>query len=292
MEQRENLLLPERKKGFLAAGCLVLYFVCFAVLNMLWAGCVSAALPSSMMDSFPFLFYLSLETGILISALVPAYILLVYVEQRPFSELGLTWRGQWRSAVAGFLFALFLFITGFCISLATGAVRVVGVHFDPADLLLSFLFFVLVALAEEIMARGYVLGCLLRMGMNRFLALFISSLFFALLHIFNPSISFLPMLNLVLAGFLLGSVYIYTRNLWFAISLHLFWNWLQGPVLGYEVSGNNFVSSLLALRLSGSELITGGGFGFEGSVVCTILVVMATAGIIGWFEKKKKASSR
>lgn len=286
MEQRENMLFPQRKSGFLATGCLVLYGICFIVLSILWTGFISVSLPPSVMKTFPALFYLAVEAGVLISALVPAYILLVYVEKRPFSDLGLAWRGQGEWIYAGFLIALLLFMVGFGVSLISGEVVVTGIHFNPSDLLFGFLFFVLVAFAEEIMVRGYVLGCLLRAGMNRFWALAISSLLFALLHVFNPAIAFLPMLNLVLAGLLLGSVYIYTRNLWFSISLHLFWNWIQGPVLGYQVSGNNFLSSLLTLRISEPNLINGGAFGFEGSIICTVLVVIATAGIILWFEKR------
>lgn len=286
MEQREKVLFLQRKNGFLATGCLVLYSICFIVLSILWTGAISVALPPSVMKTFPALFYLAVEAGVLISALVPAYVLLVYVEKRPFSDLGLAWRGQGEWMYAGFLIALLLFMVGFGISLISGEVIVTGIHFNPSDLLFGFLFFVLVAFAEEIMVRGYVLGCLLRAGMNRFWALAISSLLFALLHVFNPAVAFLPMLNLVLAGLLLGSVYIYTRNLWFSIFLHLFWNWIQGPVLGYQVSGNNFLSSLLTLRITEPNLINGGAFGFEGSIVCTVLVVIATAGIILWFEKK------
>lgn len=285
MEQRENLLPPQKENRNLATACIVLYVVCFAVLSMLWSTIIGISLPSSVMKFFPALFYLLVEVGILVSALVPAYVLLIYVEKRPFSDLGLTWRGQGKPVFAGFLFAFLLFIIGFGISLGAGAVQVIGIRFNPSDLLFGFLFFVLVAFAEEIMVRGYVLGCLLRTGMNRFLALALSSLLFALLHIFNPAMAFLPMLNLLLAGLLLGSVYIYTRNLWFSISLHLFWNWLQGPVLGYEVSGNHFFSSLLMLRLSEPNLVNGGAFGFEGSIVCTILVIIATIGIVAWFEK-------
>lgn len=286
MEQRGNFLPEQRENGFLATGCLVVYIVCFVVLSALWTGIISVALPFSLLNSFPVLFYLAVEAGLLISALVPAYVLLTYVEKRPFSDLGLAWHGQREWIFAGFLIALLLFMTGFGVSLMLGAVQIAGIHFNLSDLLFGFLFFMLVAFAEEIMVRGYVLGCLLRTGMNRFLALLISSLLFALLHIFNPGIAFLPMLNLVLAGFLLGAVYIYTRNLWFSISLHLFWNWIQGPVLGYEVSGNNFLSSLLTLRFFEPNLISGGAFGFEGSIVCTILLLIATAGIIAWFEEK------
>jgi hypothetical protein len=108
---------------------------------------------------------------------------------------------------------------------------------------------------------------------------------FALLHLMNPNVAFLPMLNLVLGGLLLGASYLYTRNLWFPVSLHFFWNWIQGPVLGYEVSGNRFCETLFSLRLPANNLINGGAFGFEGSLVCTVLATLFTLFIIWWFEQ-------
>ena len=101
----------------------------------------------------------------------------------------------------------------------------------------------------------------------------------------NPNVAFLPMLNLVLGGLLLGASYLYTRNLWFPVSLHFFWNWIQGPVLGYEVSGNRFCETLFSLRLPANNLINGGAFGFEGSLVCTVLATLFTLFIIWWFEQ-------
>lgn len=135
------------------------------------------------------------------------------------------------------------------------------------------------------MVRGYLLGRMLRTRINKFLALFISSLIFACMHLLNPHVTWLSMLNLVLAGMLLGVSYLYTRNLWFPISLHLFWNWIQGPVLGYEVSGNQFGGSLLKLQLSNQTMINGGAFGFEGSIVCTVLELILIGTLIWWFEK-------
>ena len=165
-----------------------------------------------------------------------------------------------------------------------------GFKFEPVNLLGSWVFFLLVALFDEILMRGFILGRLLHTRMNKFLSLFISSALFALLHIFNPEIDFLPMLNLLLAGMLLGASYLYTKNLCFPISLHLFWNWIQGPVLGYEVSGNNFISSMLTLHLPEDNVLNGGAFGFEGSLICTVLMIVLTILIVWWGEKREAIS--
>lgn len=96
----------------------------------------------------------------------------------------------------------------------------------------------------------------------------------------------LPFINILLAGLLLGFMYIYTRNLWFPISLHLFWNWLQGPVLGFEVSGADFDKTLLTLNLPTKSILNGGDFGFEGSIICTALIAILI-GVL-WFTQHRR----
>jgi membrane protease YdiL (CAAX protease family) len=139
-----------------------------------------------------------------------------------------------------------------------------------------------------VLMRGYILNNLMT-GMNKYLALLLSSSIFGLLHLLNDGVTVLAMVNLILAGILLGSSYIFTKNLWFPISLHLFWNFFQGPVLGYSVSGMK-VNPIFTLSSTGNELFTGGEFGFEGSIVCTVLLVTATAAVIGYYGKKTAAA--
>ena len=233
--------------------------------------------------------YILQETGMLLAALTSAVIMLRF-ERRPFSDLGLSVKGHARGLWYGLLIAVLFYLVGFGLSLLLGEIEVTGFKFEPVNLLGSWVFFLLVALFEEILMRGYILGRLLHTRMNKFLSLFISSALFALLHIFNPEIDFLPMLNLLLAGMLLGASYLYTKNLCFPISLHLFWNWIQGPVLGYEVSGNNFISSMLTLHLPEDNVLNGGAFGFEGSLICTVLMIVLTILIVWWGEKREAIS--
>lgn len=219
------------------------------------------------------------ETLMLVSAFVAAWIVLS-IRKLPLTGLGLSLTGRWKDLLSGTLFALGLYAVGFGLSLLLGVVEVTGFAFQPSFLLLSLLFFLLVAVTEELIVRGFILGRMMDGGVNKFVALIISSAIFSLLHLFNPNFSFVPFLNIMLAGVLLGSSYIYTRNLCFPIALHWFWNWLQGPILGYEVSGNRFGDSLFKLQLPEANLINGGTFGFEGSILCTVLMLFGTAIII------------
>lgn len=223
-------------------------------------------------------------------AVLAASLLLFRLEGRPWSELGLSVRGHGRGLLYGFLLAAVLYGIGFGLSLALGEVKVTGVHWQPGRLAGAWLFFLLVALFEEILVRGFILGRLLRSGMNRFLALFLSASLFGLLHLFNPHVGLLPLVNLVLAGMMLGASYLYTRNLCFPVSLHLFWNWIQGPVLGYPVSGMGSMATCLQLQVPHPTALNGGAFGFEGSLLCTVLVALSTLLIVRWGERRTAVS--
>ena len=231
---------------------------------------------------------LAIEGIQLVSVLLAAWLIIHYWDELSFvDDMGYRWKYNGKDLLWGFIVAAAIYAVGFIVSLIAGWISVEGVHFDFTFLLLQFLLYILVALMEESMMRGFVLGHMLDVGMNKFLALLISSFLFACLHLGNPGITNFALMNLTLAGVLLGVAYIYTRNLWFPIFLHLFWNFIQGPILGYEVSGTGGKNTLLKLGISDNTLMNGGDFGFEGSLPCTILMIVATGLIIYWFETKK-----
>ena len=216
-----------------------------------------------------------MQSAFLAGSFLAAWVLLKNWDHLPIADLGLSLKGRAKDIFWGTFVALAIYAVGFGILYAIGEVEIAAVHFSAYDLLLSWILMLLVALTEEIAFRGFVLGHLLTAGVNRFVALFLSSALFSLMHIFNPNFSLIAFLNILLAGILIGSTYIYTRNLWFAIALHLFWNWLQGPILGFEVSGGRLGGTLLSLELPEENIINGGTFGFEGSILCTALMIIA-----------------
>lgn len=230
-----------------------------------------------------FYFVLS-ETLMLIGIFLSAWIVW-HFRGVSLAGLGRSLAIRKKDLLSGISLAIVLYAVGFGVSLLAGVIEIAGVVFNPSSLLISFVFFLLVAITEEFALRGFVLERMLQGGVNKFWALFLSATLFSLVHIANPNFDFLSFINILLAGILLGSSYIYTRNLCFPIALHWFWNWIQGPVLGYEVSGNKFCDGLLTLYLPEANLINGGAFGFEGSILCTVLMVAGTAVILKMFRK-------
>jgi membrane protease YdiL (CAAX protease family) len=213
------------------------------------------------------------------------------VDRQPVIEIGFRWKGYSSQAAAGFFLALLILSCGTVVLVAMQYLFFTGVDPDVSNILYSFLLFIIVAFTEEIAFRGYILNNLMQ-STNKWVALTITSVAFALFHFTNPGgDNILPMLNIFVAGFLLGINYIYTKNLWFAIFLHLGWNFFQGPILGYEVSGFA-ASGVFQQTMKGPVLMTGGDFGFEGSLVCLVVNIAACICLWRYYAAREARASQ
>jgi hypothetical protein len=124
------------------------------------------------------------------------------------------------------------------------------------------------AVHEELLFRGY--GFQKLYAWRPGFALWLVALFFAALHLGNPSLSWIGIANIFLGGLLLGLAYARYGRLWLPIGLHLAWNLMSGPILGHEVSGYESLSTVLVELGGGPEWLTGGEFGIEGSIWMTV----------------------
>jgi uncharacterized protein len=208
------------------------------------------------------------------------------IDRRKFISIGLQLKGFKHYLTGGLLFGVITIGLGFLILLMLGHIKVTSFDFSATDLILSIAIFTFVSLSEEILFRGYILRNLM-ISFNRYLTLFISSVLFAALHLANPHIGWTGFTNLFLAGVILGLPYIYTKNLWFPIGMHLTWNLTQ-TVLGFNVSGNTSYS-IINISNSGSPHLHGGEFGFEGSIICTIISLATIVALWSYFSGKEKA---
>ena len=127
--------------------------------------------------------------------------------------------------------------------------------------------------------RGYVQRTVFA-ARGHVAAVLLSSVPFALLHAGNPNLSVLGLLNIALIGIFFSLTVIRTGTLWFAAGFHVAWNLTLGPVLAVPVSGMAF-TGLFHTSMRGPDWLTGGGFGIEASVVCTVLFLplIVAAGI-------------
>lgn len=127
--------------------------------------------------------------------------------------------------------------------------------------------------AEELVFRGILFRWIEEFAGSWFALAFTSALF-GLAHIMNPNATaFSSFAIAVEAGILLGGAYMLTRSLWLPIGIHAAWNFTQGEIFDVNVSGTNS-EGLVTAELSGPELLSGGAFGLEASIIA---LVIATA---------------
>ena len=103
------------------------------------------------------------------------------------------------------------------------------------------------------------------------ISILVLSFIFSLVHIFNEDFSWIGGVSLFLHGILFGLVYFKTRSLWVPIGLHVAWNWTQGPLWGMKVSGTGIAHTFMVSVPKGPELLSGGEFGAEGSLITVIV---------------------
>jgi len=149
-------------------------------------------------------------------------------------------------------------------------------------LAVTLLIFTIAAITEETLFRGYLLQTLGRAKLF-YVGAILTSFLFATAHNNNPGANAFSWINTFLAGIWLAAAYFKTRNLWFPFGVHLAWNWIQGAFLGINVSGLSELASAPILRVSetGTKFVTGGDYGIEGGIACTIALIFSIALI--WF---------
>nr|WP_255567523.1 CPBP family intramembrane glutamic endopeptidase [Corynebacterium sp. TAE3-ERU16] len=152
-------------------------------------------------------------------------------------------------------------------------------------LLLAAVFFAFQGFFEELLFRFFIIPAYAaRITVAG--AIGLSSILFAFIHLSNPNLTIFGMVNLVLYGVVFGTMYWRTGNAWFVAGWHSGWNFVLSMLYGSHVSGNALPGSVLSSAPSGSELLNGGEFGLEGSVLSTLLGIA----IIAWCVKTKPAS--
>ncbi|NJM41214.1 MAG: CPBP family intramembrane metalloprotease [Anaerolineae bacterium] len=213
------------------------------------------------------------NAAISIVAVCLAYALFVWlVERRLPIELSLRWLHE---LALGALFGLALFSVIIGVLWLLGSYQVVGTN--PWLVMFSALWIGLVpGFIEEIIFRG-ILYRIIEESLGTWIALISTSLFFGFAHAANPNATLFSSMAIALeAGLMLGITYTLTKRLWVPIGIHFAWNWAQGGIYGVNVSGIA-IDGWLKSQLVGPELISGGNFGAEGSIVAVIICLLAFA---------------
>jgi hypothetical protein len=255
-----------------------------------------ASFPLVDMAAAILLYFTSAAFGILLGSLVPGSpagsiakdaivlglmiatykLLIVRLGEIPRDDLEVTdsLPGLGKGVLAGLV--IFTVVVG--IAFALGVYKIVGGG-NFSGMLAALVGVAMVpAFTEELLFRGILFRWIEEFA-GSWVALGLTSALFGLAHILNPGATWFSSLAIAVeAGLLLGAVYMLTRSLWMPIGLHAAWNFVEGPVFGVPVSGGP-ASGAIRASITGPQLLSGGPFGLEGSVIA--VVVATSAGV--WF---------
>lgn len=227
-----------------------------------------------------------------------------FVDRRWFPDFGLHLdRDWWLNLGFGLALGAGLMSGIFAIELALGWVDVTNTfHIDQSGFAFWPWFgwilvtFVGIGVTEELLARGYLIKNLSegltwfdRIGPTGAVALAIlgSALLFAGGHFANPNASLASMAGILVAAVMLAAGYVLTGELAIPIGVHVTWNFFEGPVYGFPVSGIDFGLSVLAIQQRGPEVLTGGSFGPEAGALGALAGIVGTGLIAAWVYRRE-----
>jgi len=170
-----------------------------------------------------------------------------------------------------------LYAASMVVLMIMGIYKIVG--YNPVSFMLTAIpLAVSAAVFEELLFRG-VLFRIVEEWLGSWVALFVSSAVFGLVHLMNPAATMTGAIFIAVeAGILLGAAYMLTRRLSMSMGFHTAWNWTQSAVFSGVVSGSDSDPGLIKPVIDGPALLTGGQFGLEASVIAALFCT--TTGII------------
>ena len=215
--------------------------------------------------------------GVLVAVLIVVATLLVYagfvraIERRSVSELA--FKGAAPEFGSGLAVGIALFALTMLVLFTLGQVDITtsggwqALGYPLLDALIA-------AVTEEVLMRG-ILFRIVEASLGSWIALVFSAALFGALHAFNPGATLTSSIAIALeAGVLLAAVFMVTRRLWMVIGLHAGWNFTEGGIFGASVSGGN-AHGMLTSQFHGADMLTGGAFGPEASIVAVVICLAA-----------------
>ena len=231
---------------------------------------------------------LAVLISIFLGTLFILWFFIKFIDNEPFINLGFHFKNKLKDIYMGLFLGLLIMGGGYLVLLNSNEIFFLKNNFNSNEFLIMTGKFVAVAFIEEMLTRGYILRNLMY-SFDKFVALVISSIIFSFMHGANPHMDWFTFLDLFLAGLLLGITYIYTKNLWFPITLHFSWNFFQS-LFGFNVSGKDSYS-WIEFEIKENNIFNGGDFGFEGSVYSSIIQIILIIAIVIYYEKKQLKKS-
>ena len=202
------------------------------------------------------------------------YFYVTKIEKRSWRSIGFSKGNGFSSTLKGLLFGFLMFSAVVAIGMLLGQFRFEG--YDLSSLILVIPYFILFAIqcfSEEMYARGWTITYFFKRH-SIFLAMVINCIVFALPHLLSPGIDLLSIVNIFIVGMVFAVMFLRFDNIWVCGGVHTAWNFSQGIILGFNVSGYT-TPSIMKFSQVGQNLINGGAFGPESSLITTAVFIIS-----------------
>jgi membrane protease YdiL (CAAX protease family) len=224
------------------------------------------------------------------------------LDHRPFASFGFHLdRRWWLDLGFGLVLGAVLMAAIFVIELQAGWLEIRDTKVMPEGfegpfalaMLEPVVLFLAVGFYEELMSRGYHLRNMAEAVTWRgkidpdaalIIGTLLSSTVFGLLHADNPNATALSTLNIAAAGCFLAVGLLTTGELAIPIGIHVTWNFFQGNVFGFPVSGTDAGVRFYAIEQGGDPWITGGQFGPEAGLIGGAAMIVGSLVILAWVK--------
>lgn len=229
---------------------------------------------------------------------IAIYLAARFVDRRWVRDFGLRFNRQWFVDLgAGFALGGALMTGIFLVELAIGWISITGFFVVggvpgwtfPYWFVLSVLGYVAGSVVEELLHRGFLLtnfaegfqvGPIGPAGAVA-IGVALTSGVFAAAHATAPHATVVSTASIALAGVFLALGYVLTGELAFPIGVHVAWNFFEGNLYGFPISGST-TTSLVGIDQGGPDLFTGGAFGPEAGLLGVAAIVVGTGATVAW----------
>ena len=229
----------------------------------------------------------------IITIIIPI-ILWKLLDKKNLTELGLpSIKNNHQNFIYGLLFGALSLTAAAIIILCTNSSILKGSLLKPnlsLPILTALILYILVGFSEEILCRGYFLS-VLKQCKNKYVPYMGSAVIFALMHSLNPGISVLSYINLFLFGLFAAYAVYKTKSIWLGIGFHITWNFFQGNVWGFLVSGTTNKDSIYTIQVLNKNIINGGDFAPEGGLAVTLILILLIIMLYKFVPIKKEAEN-
>ena len=210
-------------------------------------------------------------------------------EKRKAYTIGFCKKDFFSEYLFGMLIGIIMITIPVAVCLLTDSVALtLSANVNPLTLALFLAAFVFQGMGEEALFRGYLMTTLSRRT-GLWPSIIISALLFSLFHVGNASFSLIAFLNIFLFGIFAGVFMMKRGSIWAVGAIHTVWNFIQGNVFGFNVSGNpRFESVFFAEYNSRGTILSGGDFGPEGGMGVTVTLLIALLGALLLPTKKSE----